>query len=153
MESFSDYLPTLLIFAGLAMLAIEVGVLGFSIMILFFLGLGSLATGLLMLISVVPQTLGAALLGSGLLSLVAAVGLWKPLKNLQNSTDSKSVTSDLIGYTFELDTDISPSSPGQVKFSGIDWKVITDSDIKAGTEVEVNHTAVGVLTVKAVSSP
>lgn len=148
MESFTDYLPTLLIFAGLAMLAIEVGVLGFSIMILFFIGLGCLATGLLMLINVIPQTLSAALLGSGLLSLAAAVGLWKPLKNLQNTTESKSVTSDLIGYTFELDTDVSPSSPGQVKFSGIIWKVISDSDIKAGTEVEVRHTAVGVLTVE-----
>ena len=153
MESFTDYLPTLLIFAGLAMLAIEVGVLGFSIMILFFIGLGCLATGLLMLIGVIPPTLSAALLGSGLLSLIAALGLWKPLKNLQNTTDSKTVTSDLIGYTFELDSDISPSSPGQVKFSGINWKVISDGDIKSGTEVEVRHTAVGVLTVKPVSSP
>lgn len=148
MESFNDYLPTLLVFAGLAMLAIEVGVLGFSIMILFFIGLGSLATGLLMLINVIPQTLGAALLGCGLLSLLAAVGLWKPLKNLQNSTDSRTVTSDLIGYTFELDADISPGSPGQVKYSGINWKVVSESEIKAGTEVKVCHTAVGVLTVE-----
>ncbi len=151
METLSNYLPTLLIFLGLAMLAIEVGVLGFSIMILFFIGLGSLGAGILMLIGVIPQTLASALLGSGIMSLIAALGLWKPLKNLQNSTDSKSVTSDLIGYRFTVDVDISSSTPGQVKFSGITWKVISDSDIPAGTEVEVKHTDVGVLTVQPAS--
>ncbi len=151
METFTDYLPTLLVFLGLGMLAIEVGVLGFSIMILFFIGLGCLATGLLMLAGVIPQTLASALLGSGIMSLIAAAGLWKPLKNMQNSTDSKSVTSDLIGHKFKIDSDISSATPGEARFSGITWKVIADSDISAGTEVEVKHTAVGVLTVQAVN--
>lgn len=148
METLNSYLPTLLIFIGLAMLAIEVGVLGFSIMILFFIGLGCLATGLLMLVGVVPQTLAGALLGSGLLTLLAAVGLWKPLQRLQNTPASKPVTSDLIGSEFVLESDVSPNAPGQVKFSGITWRVIADSAIARGTKVEVTGTAVGELTVK-----
>lgn len=148
METLNSYLPTLLIFIGLAMLAIEVGVLGFSIMILFFIGLGCLATGLLMLVGFVPQTLAGALLGSGLLTLLAAVGLWKPLQRLQNTPASKPVTSDLIGSEFVLESDVSPDAPGQVKFSGIAWKVIADSAIPRGTKVEVTGTAVGELTVK-----
>lgn len=148
METLNGYLPTLLIFVGLAMLAIEVGVLGFSIMILFFIGLGCLATGLLMLVGVVPQTLAGALLGSGLLTLLAAVGLWKPLQRLQNTPASKPVTSDLIGSEFVLESDVSPNAPGQVKFSGITWRVIADSAIARGTKVEVTGTAVGELTVK-----
>lgn len=148
METLNDYLPTLLIFIGLAMLAIEVGVLGFSIMVLFFIGLGCLATGLLMLVNLVPQTLVGALLGSGVLSLLAAVGLWKPLQRLQNTPVSKAVTSDLIGSEFVLDEDVSNDTPAQVKFSGITWKVIADSAIAKGTRVEVTGTAVGELTVR-----
>jgi len=151
MESLTDYLPTLLIFLGLAMLVVEVGVLGFSIMVLFFIGLGCLATGLLMFAGLISSTVANALLFSGLLSLISAVGLWKPLKKMQDSTERKAVTSDLIGHQFTVDADISSATPGEVQFSGVTWKVITDADIKAGSRVEVKHTAVGVLTVQAVS--
>lgn len=151
METLNAYLPTLLIFLGLAMLAIEVGVLGFSIMILFFIGLGCLATGLLMLVSIIPQTLVGALAGSGILSLLTAIVLWKPLKRLQDSSVNKPVTSDLIGYEFVLDTDISNNAPGDIKFSGITWKVVSDQDLAKGTKVEVTGTAVGKLTVQAKS--
>ena len=147
MEALNSYLPTLLVFLGLAMLAIEVGVLGFSIMILFFIGLGCLATGLLMFAGLVPQSLAGALLGSGILSLLAAVGLWKPLQRMQNSSENKPVTSDLIGAEFVLESDLSGDSQSEVKFSGICWKVVSESDIPKGTTVQVTGTAVGKLTV------
>ncbi len=153
MESFNGYLPSILIFLGLGMLAIEVGMLGFSIMVLFFIGLGCLATGLLMVVGLVPQSLGGALLGSGLLSLLAAVGLWKPLKRLQDSTERKPVTSDLIGHRFVLDSAVSGKLPGKVRFSGIDWQVVAEQELGAGTEVEVVRTSVGRLTVRAVAPP
>ena len=147
METLNSYLPTLLVFLGLAMLAIEVGVLGFSIMILFFIGLGCLATGLLMFAGIVPQTLAGALLGSGILSLLSAVGLWQPLQRMQNSSENKPVTSDLIGAEFVLESDLNGDSQSEVKFSGISWKVVSESDIPKGTTVQVTGTAVGKLTV------
>lgn len=148
MEAMNDYLPTALVFLGLALLAIEVGVLGFSIVVLFFIGIGCLLTGLLMMINLLPQTLVAALAGSAVFSLLSAIALWKPLKKLQNNTESKSVTSDIIGTEFVLDGDVSSGNSAEVNYSGITWKVQSDEDIPKGARVEVIRTAVGVLTVK-----
>ena len=140
-------MATLLIFLGLGLLAIEVAVLGFSVMILFFIGLGCLATGLLILIGLIPASLAGAMLGTGILSLIAAVGLWKPLKRMQDSTQRKAVTSDLIGYEFDLESAVSAEQPGTVQFSGISWQVVAHSKLDAGSRVKVIATDVGKLTV------
>lgn len=151
MDVLNQYLPTVLIFLGLAMLAIEVGVLGFSVMVLFFIGVGCLATGLLMLVNVIPETMVGALAGSGVMSLVAAVGLWKPLKRLQDKSEHKQVTSDLIGHRFTLDSNVSSEQPGQVSFSGVTWQVSSDTPISSGTKVEIIRINVGKLTVAPTS--
>lgn len=143
-------MATLLIFLGLGLLAIEVAVLGFSVMILFFIGLGCLAAGLLMLTGLIPATLAGAMLGTGILSLLAAVGLWKPLKRMQDSTQKKAVTSDLIGYEFDLESAVSADQPGAVQFSGITWQVVAETQLDAGSRVKVIATDVGKLTVAPV---
>ena len=136
-----------LTFVGLGLLAIEVMALGFAVVLLFFVGVACLATGLLMFLGVVPQTLAGALLGVALLTMLAAALLWKPLKRLQDKVDSKPVTSDLVGHTFTLETDVSRHHPGHVRFSGIDWRVVSETEIPSGSDVEVVETAVGELTV------
>ena len=147
MDSFSDFLPTILVFIGLGLLAIEVAVLGFAVMLLFFIGVGCLAAGLIMMTGLIASTLSSALLWSGLLSLVSAAALWKPLKKLQDGGERTPVTSDLIGNCFVLDTEITDTSTAEVRYSGVTWKVKSDTSLPAGTEVEIVATRVGELTV------
>ncbi len=143
MEWLASNLAYLLIFIGLALLAIEVAVLGFSVMILFFIGLGCLITGILIFAGLMPSTLVSSLTGVAVLSLLSAVGLWKPLKKMQDEVIKTDVKGDLIGYSFVLESDISPREHGLHKYSGIEWKVKSEDTISAGTEVEVVKTDVG----------
>jgi len=142
-------MATILIFVGLALLAIEVAVLGFSVVILFFIGIGCLLTGVLIFFGILPATLSSALSGVAVLTIASAAGLWKPLKKMQNSVEPEEVTSDLIGHSFVLDSDVSHTQYGLHHFSGIEWKVKSESEIAAGTEVEIVKTEVGELTVAA----
>lgn len=51
-----------------------------------------------------------------------------PLKRMQDSGAPKQQqSSDLIGYEFVLQQDVTPSQPGQHRYSGIDWKVELDA--------------------------
>lgn len=151
MEWIANNMATFLIFIGLALLAIEVAVLGFSVVILFFIGLGCLLTGVLMFVGILPETLSSSLLGVAVLTIASAAGLWKPLKKMQDNVEPKDVKSDLIGHSFFLDIDISHTNPGTHHFSGIEWKLKSVEEITAGTEVEVVKTEVGALTVAAKS--
>jgi hypothetical protein len=54
MNWISNNLPESLIMAGLALLLIEVVVLGFSTFVLFFVGLAALVAGGLMAVGVLP---------------------------------------------------------------------------------------------------
>ena len=147
MEWIVNNMAATLIFIGLALLAIEVAVLGFSVVILFFIGLGCLLTGVLIFVGLIPETFSSSLLGVSVLTIASAVGLWKPLKKMQNNVEPEDVTSDLIGHSFVLESDISHSNTGLHHFSGIEWKVKSDDEISAGAEVEVVKTEVGALTV------
>ena len=149
MEWLASNLTYVLIFLGLALLVIEVAVLGFSVMVLFFIGLGCLITGILILVGVMPSTLVSALTGVAILSVLSAVVLWKPLKKMQDEVEKTDVKGDLVGYSFVLESDISPREHGSHKYSGIEWKVKSDTPIAAGTEVEVVRTDVGEFRVAA----
>lgn len=149
MDWLNANLAYVLIFLGFALLAIEVAVLGFSVMILFFIGLGCLLTGILIFTGLIPATLVSALTGVAVLSFLSAVILWKPLKKMQDEVEKSEVKGDLIGYSFVLETDISTREHGVHKYSGIEWKVKSDDPIAAGTEVEVVRTDVGEFRVAA----
>lgn len=144
----SDHLPQVLIFLGLGILALEVIVFGLSTFVLFFVGLGALFTGLLMLIGVLPPTTIAALASVGITSGVLAVALWKPLKNFQNQVEHNPVSSDLIGSTFSLSENLSPGASVNQSYSGISWRIFADEEIEAGTEVKVTQVKVGELKVE-----
>jgi membrane protein implicated in regulation of membrane protease activity len=148
MEWLDNNIPLLLVVLGIAFLAIEVGVLGFSVFILFFLGLASIATGLLMVIGLLPQTLVAAFGGVAVLGLGFALALWKPLRNMQNSGARVEVKGDFIGYHFVLAGNCGPNDYSVHRMSGVDWNVRSEAPLAAGTEVEVIRVEVGLLTVR-----
>lgn len=137
---------------GFAMLAIEV-VTGFSTGVFLFAGLGALTTGILMSISVLPETWIAGISCTGISTGVITALLWKTLKQLQgNKPLEKDNSSDLVGYEFILQTDISVKQPGAVQYSGINWKVEIDKQaavdrIEAGKRVAVSSVEVGVFRV------
>jgi inner membrane protein len=140
-------LPQILLFLGIAALAIEIMIFGFATFVLFYLGIGCTLTGIFMYIGLLPNTLTVALVGVAITSFASVLLLWKPMQKLQNNAEHKQVKSDLIGYSFTLEKDISPAQPGQHRYSGISWQVKSDSALAAGTEVEVVKIEVGVLGV------
>lgn len=146
----SANLASLLVGAGLILLAIEVGVLGFSVFILFFIGVACLITGVLMWLTLVPATLWSACVCVAILTVLLALLLWEPLKRLQNSTKATEVKGDLIGQRLTLQSPVSPTTPTRQRYSGVEWLVHCDSALPAGAEVEIVKVEVGSLKVAPV---
>ena len=144
----SDNLGIGLISVGLILLVIEIAVLGFSTFVLFFVGGAAVITGLLMQMGVVEDTNLNATLYVSLFTALLAVFLWKPLKNMQKDVDPKKASNDLIGLTFIVATDISAERPGMHRYSGINWRVVSQDPIASGTKVEVIAVDVGQFTIK-----
>ncbi len=147
MEWLASNFSTLLIFLGIVLLVIEVGLLGFSVFILFFVGLACIVTGAFIMLGLLNDTLAAAFGSIAALSLLFAVALWKPLKKMQDNTDAHSVKGDFIGHRFRLEQDVSSSRYGSYRLSGVDWKVRSEQPLAAGSEVEIVKVEVGLLTV------
>lgn len=141
------------IITGFVLLALEV-VTGFTVGVFLFGGLGALTTGLLMTFAVLPETWTAGISCTGISSGIITVLLWQPLKKLQgNRRPGKDNSSDLIGFEFVVDSDITMNKPGTTKYSGISWKVEIDKDadvdtIQAGQRVSVSSVEVGKFKVK-----
>jgi membrane protein implicated in regulation of membrane protease activity len=148
MEWLSSNIATLLLIVGIALLAIEVGVFGFSVFLLFFVGLACVVTAVMMWF-LLPETLAWGLGMVAILSLVFAAVLWGPLKRMQNSSGKAEVKSDLIGYSFVLEHDIVPGTYDRHRMSGVDWKIRSPAPLQAGTRVQVVKVDVGELTVVA----
>lgn len=138
---------------GFAFLVIEV-ITGFTTGVFLFAGLGALTSGALMGFSVLPETWIAGLSCTGISSGIITVVLWKPLKKLQgNEQIIKDNSSDLIGYEFNIDSEISRSQSGNTSYSGINWRVEIDpqsgaESIAAGQRVTVTSVDVGLFKVK-----
>jgi inner membrane protein len=142
----TDNLATLLIIIGIALLVVEVAVFGFSLFLLFFIGLACIVTGVMML-AIIPETVTWGLAMVAILSLTFAVVLWKPLKKMQNSGGNAAVKGDFIGHSFVLDRDLAVDGHGKHRMSGVDWKIRSDVPLKAGTHVQVVKVDVGELTI------
>jgi len=138
---------------GFALLAIEV-ITGLTIGVFLFAGLGAITTGLLMNFAVIPETWIAGVACTGISSGVITLLLWKPLKALQGkSSTEKDNSSDLIGYEFITESEISMTQPGITHYSGLSWKVEIDKDagvntIETGQRVTVSSVDVGVFKIK-----
>jgi membrane protein implicated in regulation of membrane protease activity len=143
----TDNIVALLVIIGIALLAIEMGVFGFSVFLLFFVGLACLITGLFIAIGILPATMTFAIGSVAVFSLAFAIALWKPLKKMQNSGISHEVKGDFIGHSFILERDLAAGARGKHRMSGVDWKVRSDLPLQAGTQVQVVKVEVGELTV------
>ena len=142
--------------AGFILLAAEALVFGFATIIILFAGIGALVTGLLMTMGVLPETWIAGVSSFGLSTGIVSILLWKPMRRLQNDNVSpQSNSSDLIGYEFVLQEDISPMKTGHHRYSGIDWTVELDpsaaaDSLPAGKRVKVASVDAGIFRVKSV---
>ena len=138
---------------GFALLAAEVLLFGFTTIIFLFAGLGALISGLLMSAGVIPETWIAGTASFGIATGICSAVLWKPLMAMQDkSTPEQKPSSDIVGLEFVLMEDISTTSPGSYRYSGIDWKVEIDSSndvstIEKGERVVVVAVEVGLLCV------
>jgi len=150
MEYFLAHLAQSFIVLGLVLLAIEVLVLGFSTFVLFFIGIGAIATGALMALGVIPETFLNSLLVTAIISTAVALISWKPMKNMQNKVESKHVKNDMIGHQFVLTEDLLVGQRVTHRYSGINWQVKAKEQLSAGTEVKIIAVEVGLLTVARV---
>ncbi|VUD52929.1 hypothetical protein TDB9533_01732 [Thalassocella blandensis] len=147
-------MPTLLAVTGLALAAIEIAVFGFGTIFLIFLSIGFLVSSLLMFFGVIPESIFAAAGSVGISSLIAAVVLWKPMRDLQANHQSPQDQPNVFkGLTFHIGEELAKGNTISHKYSGIEWKLILEGEqevLAAGTEVEVVKTAVGKMHVKPV---
>ena len=141
---------------GFILLASEVLLFGFTTIIFLFAGVGALITGLLMSTGLLNETWIAGVSCFGISTGIASVLLWKPLSKLQNdNVETRSQSSDLIGYEFVLQQDMSLVNTGHHRYSGVDWKVELDSssgvgELSAGQRVAVVSVDAGIFRVKPV---
>lgn len=152
MEWVANNLAESLLIIGLALLAIEIAVLGFSTFVLFFVGLAAALSGILIYVGLIPETLLSAALTVAILTAVAAIVLWKPLKKMQNKVDKTKAKGDLVGHSFVLNEAVSPSINPLYRYSGIDWKLVSTETLAIGTKVEVTEADVGVFYIKAAAN-
>jgi len=151
MSWFLEHFAETLMVIGIALLAIEVLVLGFSTFFIFFIGLAALVTSGLMMFGIIPETWLASLMSIAVFTAAFAALLWKKLKSMQSNVDHTRVENDLVGHTFVCPQDIDPLLPVNelptYQFSGVTWRLRSDVPIKAGDKVSVKQTDVGVLHV------
>ena len=140
---------------GFALLAAEVLLFGFTTIIFLFAGLGAIVTGLAMMFGLLPETWTAGIACFGISTGVISTVLWRPLRKMQDSTaPPQRQSSDLIGYEFVLQQDVTTLQPGKHRYSGVDWKVELDRQagdkLSAGQRVTVTSIDAGIFRVKAV---
>ncbi|ETI61971.1 NfeD family protein [Marinomonas profundimaris] len=152
MDFFTNNLAQSLFVVGLILLVIEVAVLGFSTFVLFFVGLAAMLTGALLFFGVLPDSVLSAMFSTGVFTLIAAALLWKPLKSMQSNVSAKKVKSDFLDHRFILQEPVSPTLSPKYHYSGVDWALISEESIEAGTKVEVTEAEVGKLHIQAVKA-
>lgn len=143
-----SHLAQTLIVLGLILLAIEVLVLGFSTFVLFFIGIATIASGILMAVEIIPETLLSALLATAIIATLLALFSWKPMKRIQNRVELNPVNNDMIGHQFVLPEALNTGRTITHRYSGINWQVKAKEPLPAGTEVKIISMEVGVLTVE-----
>jgi len=152
-EYLNEHQATFWIITGIVLLAIEILAFGMASGVLLFAGSGALVTGTFLALGVIPPSWDVSIACFAVTSALSAITLWKPMKRMQGEGNvTPGQTSDLIGYSFRLDTDISTTKPGSCRYSGIAWRVeIADEatvvQISAGQIVRVVAVDVGLFHV------
>ena len=142
MENIESYLVAL----GLLLMIVEL-LLGFSIILLFTLGLSLLISAALVYVGAFEPTILNLFIAASVLDLILMVIIWLPMKYLQRDKPPFKAKSDLIGNTVELPEDVSPSRAVTLNYSGVTWKVDSNEFIPAGSKVVIEDVSVGTLTV------
>ncbi|PPD43921.1 MAG: hypothetical protein CTY15_08780 [Methylocystis sp.] len=115
--------------AGLALLALDIGVIGLSPVM--YVALGALLTSAgLYATGARPGLLETAAIAAGL-SLVIAILGHKPLQRFQNADVQEDQSSDLIGRELVTTQEVTKAG-GRVYWSGVDW----DARLAADAAVE-----------------
>ncbi len=154
MNTFFDfplvYLPEFFFAAGVVLFLIEIIFLGFSTFVLLFLGVGCVATALLLFLEIIPLAVDTALLATSLISAGCAIVSWRFLKQLTIDKNETRVVAGFVNYEFTLPETISRSSPCTYRYSSIDWEVVPHGDVtlEAGVRVEVVSVEVGTFFVE-----
>ena len=149
MNTFFDfplvYLPEFFFATGVILLLIEIIFLGFSTFVLFFLGIGCIATSLLLFLGTIPLAVDKALLATSLISVGSAIVLWRFLKQLTSEINDTRVDEGFVNHEFTLSEPISRTSPGSYRYSSVTWQVLPYKDValEAGMKVEVVCVEVG----------
>jgi len=89
-----------------------------------------------------------------LASAATALVLWLPFKKLQGEAKlGKDKSSDLIGHSFRLESELTRATTASTRYSGIDWRVelsdnATHERLESGTRVAVAAVNAGVFYVE-----
>ncbi|MGO1295844.1 MAG: NfeD family protein [Vibrio sp.] len=143
------YLPQILIALGILALILEITVFGFTTLLLFFLGIGFFITGISMQLGWQAVDLTHAVWSVALLTIAIAIVLWKPLRQIQNRTETPAGPSDFAQVSFQLTGDTTPHSDDVFhQYSGIRWYVRSQMPLSKGQWVKVVKTDVSVLWVE-----
>ena len=149
MEMIVNNMGQSLAIAGIALLILEVAILGFSTFFLAFLGVSLLVSSGLMYLGVIPEDWISALFANAILTCVFALVLWKPLKKMQEAKGETTIHSDFAELTFTLEADVSPTSTYSYAYSGIEWVLKSEQPLTKGTQVKVVKKDVGVFCIEA----
>ncbi|GAA6134442.1 hypothetical protein NBRC116188_12310 [Oceaniserpentilla sp. 4NH20-0058] len=150
MDYIAQHLSESLIIAGIALLIIEVAILGFATFVLFFMGCSLILTGVLMLLGALDATYLTAFWSNAIVTGILAALLWQPLKRSQQNSGKDKETATTIEHEFVLENDVDHQGLTQHKYSGIQWKVKSQQLLTKGTMVKVVKAEVGALWVEAV---
>ncbi|MFH0256977.1 NfeD family protein [Vibrio rumoiensis] len=152
MDWIVSYLPQVLMTVGVIALIVEVVVLGFATFIFFFIGLSLVISGFCMYMGWIDATLHYALWTNIILTIVFALVLWRPFKQLQNRQTKQDYQSDFAQQTFVLKGDVNSTSDDVTHaYSGIHWKVRSIQPLREGQTVKVVKMEVGVMWVEAIN--
>lgn len=152
MSIFLDNLAVTLMIAGVVLLITEILIIGFSTLVLFFLGLSFIITGISMEFGLLPETLKTSLWSNVILTGLFAAVFWKPLKNLQKTNKDARAPVNTFDHQFVLDDDVDVQGKVEHQYSGVTWKLKSQKPIEKGIYVTVVKTEVGVLWVEKVQN-
>jgi len=154
MEYFLHNLDQLLYAIAGFCLVLELSVLGFSGVLLFF-AIACGVTGIFVSLGLITRW-PFAVLSVGILSVICALVLWKPLKKFQGPAQVKDTSSDMIGQIVPVSEAVTKLG-GAVRHSGINWqaRLAVDATIETldvGLRVEICAVDGNVMIVKQPSS-
>ncbi|ATQ67989.1 hypothetical protein Ms3S1_17630 [Methylosinus sp. 3S-1] len=118
MELFYDP-ANLALVVGLALLALDIAVIGLSPLMFFAIG-ALAASALLYLTGLRPSLIETAALAAALSLAIALIGK-KPLQRFQNADVEEDRSSDLIGRELTTTHEVTKTG-GKVHWSGVDWR-------------------------------